>query len=221
MGYKPDWQNQSAKKPAGYKCSPGIQSRELFHGAKKAMMKYADGGEVADLPELREPTEADTGTPTSAADLPELREPTAADRGEAKPAAPQKFGDAFKSARSSGAKDFEWNGKKYTTQLASEVKAPAKASAPAKVTEAPKGEIEDTPFMKPGKGVEAGYKVDAARAEYKASRDAQPGLSKGRAAIDANKADQAAKKAALRKAQADYEAELGDEAKPYIGYRRR
>lgn len=125
MGYKPDWQNQSAKKPAGHKCSPGIQSRELFHGAKMAnggMVKgYADGG----MPEpLREPTEADRGE-TSVADLPELREPTAADRGEA-PAAPQKFGDAFKSARAGGAKEFEWNGKKYTTQLASETKASTK-----------------------------------------------------------------------------------------------
>jgi hypothetical protein len=124
MGYKPDWQNQSAKKPAGYKCAPGIQSRELFHGAKP-VMKYADGGEVS-LPELREPTEADRGE-TSVADLPELREPTAADT---KPAAPQKFGEAFKSARASGAKDFEWNGKKYTTQVKEEVKKPAAAKAP-------------------------------------------------------------------------------------------
>lgn len=123
MGYKPDWQNGSMKKPAGHKCSPGIQSRELFHGAKP-VMKYADGGEV-DLPELREPTEADRGdsSPTSVADLPELREPSAVD---SKPAAPQKFGEAFKSARASGAKDFEWNGKKYTTQIKEEVKAAAK-----------------------------------------------------------------------------------------------
>ncbi len=126
MGYKPDWQNQSAKKPAGHKCSPGIQSRELFHGAKMAdggiLKGYADGG----MPEpLREPTEADRGE-TSVADLPELREPTAADRGEATPAAPQKFGDAFKSARAGGAKEFEFQGKKYTTQLASETKASPK-----------------------------------------------------------------------------------------------
>lgn len=133
MGYKPDWQNQSAKKPAGHKCSPGIQSRELFHGAKMAnggMVKgYADGG----MPEpLREPTEADRGE-TSVADLPELREPTAADRGEAAPAK-QSFGEAFKSAKDGST--FEWNGKQYKKEY---------AQAPA--AKKPSYDIEDGKFM--------------------------------------------------------------------------
>lgn len=221
MGYKPDWQNGSMKKPAGHKCSPGTQSRELFHGAKMAdggiLKGYADGG----MPEpLREPTEADRGE-TSMADMPALREPTAADRGET--SAPKNFGAAFKDARASGAKEFEYQGKKYNTKLKEEAKSTPAPSTTTKATSTTsKGfDVEDGSFNKPSKGEEAGYKVDAARAEYKASRDTAPGLSKGRAAIDANKADQATKKAAVKKAQADYETELGDAAKPYVGYRRK
>lgn len=39
-----------------------------------------------------------------------------------------RFGDAFKAARKSGLKTFEWNGKKYTTETAEEkaAKKPAK-----------------------------------------------------------------------------------------------
>jgi hypothetical protein len=134
MGYKPDWQNQSAKKPAGHKCSPGIQSRELFHGAKMAdggiLKGYADGG----MPEpLREPTEADRGE-TSVADLPELREPTAADRGETAAPAKQSFGEAFKSAKDGST--FEWNGKQYKKEYA---KAPAAKKSSY--------DIEDGKFM--------------------------------------------------------------------------
>jgi uncharacterized protein involved in type VI secretion and phage assembly len=41
----------------------------------------------------------------------------------------QRFGDAFKQARKSGLKTFEWNGKKYTTETAEE-KAARKTAAP-------------------------------------------------------------------------------------------
>jgi hypothetical protein len=53
---------------------------------------------------------------------------------EAKPVpTKQSFGDAFKAARAAGGADFEWNGKKYTTELATSKgvsKAPAAAPAP-------------------------------------------------------------------------------------------
>lgn len=57
-------------------------------------------------------------------------------KSDAKPAAkseaPKKFGDAFSAARKSGAKTFEWNGKKYTTEVKGESKpAPKTTSAPA------------------------------------------------------------------------------------------
>lgn len=58
----------------------------------------------------------------------------------AEPAAPAKamsFKEAFASNRKSGAKTFEWNGKKYTTNLKAGASAPAKTAAPAKAAEKP------------------------------------------------------------------------------------
>lgn len=59
------------------------------------------------------------------AEVPEVDKPAAA----AAPAKPMSFKEAFASHRKAGAKVFEWNGKKYTTALKSEVKP--KAAAPA------------------------------------------------------------------------------------------
>ena len=54
------------------------------------------------------------------------------------PKKPQSFKEAFAANRKAGAKVFEWNGKKYTTALKSEVKpkaaAPAVAAPAAKTT---------------------------------------------------------------------------------------
>ena len=72
----------------------------------------------------------------------------------AKTAEPQSFKQAFAAARSGGDKVFNWNGKSYTTELASSKPAP-KAEAPAPKTEtkatpkaeapAPKTETKATP----------------------------------------------------------------------------
>lgn len=138
MGYKPEWQNGSMAKAGQSKPSYGVKDcGSLFHGAKGyadgGMVKgYADGG----MPEpLREPTEADRGEPVMA-DMPELREPTAADRGET--AAPKNFGAAFKDARASGAKEFEFQGKRYTTEMKGESKPAAKTAS---------FDVEDGKFM--------------------------------------------------------------------------
>lgn len=133
MGYKPDWQNGTMKKSAGHKCSPGMQSRELFHGAKMAngglLKGYADGGEADTSAVFK-----DTVTQKDSGYEPIQETASAAPAAEA----PKNFGSAFKEARASGAKDFEWNGKKYTTQVKEEVKA-----APKK----PAFDIEDGKFM--------------------------------------------------------------------------
>jgi hypothetical protein len=44
---------------------------------------------------------------------------------------PSSFKEAFKSARDDGLSEFEWNGKKYTTQLKSDVKAPKATTSEA------------------------------------------------------------------------------------------
>lgn len=68
------------------------------------------------------------------AEVPEVDKPAAA----AAPAKPMSFKEAFAANRKAGAKVFEWNGKKYTTALKSEVKpkaaAPAVAAPAAKTT---------------------------------------------------------------------------------------
>lgn len=56
--------------------------------------------------------------------------------------AKQSFKEAFASARSGGGKDFEWNGKKYTTELASEKKSAPAPSKPAPKVEAPAAKAE-------------------------------------------------------------------------------
>ncbi len=54
------------------------------------------------------------------------------DETPAAPAAPTSFKDAFAAARRAGGKTFEWQGKKYTTEMAGDKKAaPASAPAPA------------------------------------------------------------------------------------------
>lgn len=127
MGYKPDWQNGSMKKPAGHKCSPGMKSRELFHGAKMAnggiLKGYADGGEADTSAVFK-----DTVTQKDSGYEPIQETASAAPAAEA----PKNFGSAFKEARASGAKEFEYNGKRYTTQLASEAKP--RQQAPSKTT---------------------------------------------------------------------------------------
>lgn len=165
MGYKPEWQNGSMAKAGQSKPTYGVKDcGSPFHGAKM----YADGGILkgyanGGMPEpLREPTEADRGEPMSVADMPELREPTAADRGET--AAPKNFGAAFKDARSSGAKEFEFQGKKYTTQLKEEAKPAAKKAS---------YDVEDGSFMNTNTAV--AKRAAADRADEDKIRNAKGG----------------------------------------------
>lgn len=134
MGHKPDWQNGSMKKPAGHKCTPGMQSRELFHGASKPgvqAQRFADGGEADTSAYFKDTvTQSDSGYEAIKESAPAAE-------------APKSFGSAFKEARASGAKDFEYNGKKYTTELAGE-----KKSAQAKYDV---GTEEDRTFARPAK----------------------------------------------------------------------
>ena len=72
----------------------------------------------------------------------------------AKPAAKQSFGAAFAAARKGGEKTFTYNGKSYTTQLASEKKSapkPAAKTPPAKTPPA-KTPPAKTPPAKPPAG---------------------------------------------------------------------
>ncbi len=74
--------------------------------------------------------------------MPEVDKPAAAtEPAKSEPVKAQTFKEAFAANRKAGAKTFEWNGKKYTTALKTEVKtkpaatpAPAVASPAAKTT---------------------------------------------------------------------------------------
>ena len=132
MGFVPDWQRQSHAKAGASKPTQtnSIKSVELFHnapGKNVPAKRFADGGEADTSAVFK-----DTVTQTDSGYEP-IKE-SAAPAAEA----PKNFGAAFKEARASGAKDFEWNGKKYTTQVKEEVKA-----APKK----PAFDIEDGKFM--------------------------------------------------------------------------
>ena len=75
------------------------------------------------------------------------------------------FKEAFASARKSGDKTFEWEGKKYTTELASEK---PKATAKTKETFSASKEIGAKPakkapdFMRKAMGMKSGGKVSSA-----------------------------------------------------------
>ena len=64
------------------------------------------------------------GTPDSK-EIPEIAPEIEAEPAPEKAAAPTDFKSAFAAARADGKKDFPWNGKKYTTNLASDKKAKA------------------------------------------------------------------------------------------------
>jgi hypothetical protein len=111
-------------KSAGSKAQSGIVSKPLFHGAQA--VKLADGGDVAeampvDLPGYEGDKLGDfinekmSGKP----DANETEAKSDVYKGN--------FNQAFASARADGHKEFTWNGKRYGTQMASEVKKPEKA----------------------------------------------------------------------------------------------
>ena len=89
--------------------------------------KYAEGGVTGDDLEAANASEDPIGTLNKRKGWTDTEE--AAPAVEPKK---QSFKEAFAEARKGGGKTFEWNGKKYTTELASEKKAaPARAAAPA------------------------------------------------------------------------------------------
>lgn len=98
---------------------------------KMKKRRFDEGGEV-DLPEI-----PDVGSPY----------------GRYKTATTDTFGEAFAAARDEGKKTFEWNGKQYSTNLASEKKAakpsPAlmsgKEAASDYVREAKRGPVRTSP----------------------------------------------------------------------------
>ena len=90
--------------------------------ATRKAKRYDDGGEIS-----AEDALAQSGSPEndSNAGMKEAYK---------EPEAPKKetFKEAFAAARKAGDKTFEWNGKKFTTEMAGEKKATPKAEAPAK-----------------------------------------------------------------------------------------
>jgi len=91
------------------------------------------------------------------------------------------FGNAFAMARKSGDKTFEWRGKKYTTEMASEkpkasVKSKETFSASKAVGASPAKKAPD--FMRKSMGMKAGGSVSSA--SKRADGCAVKGKTKGR-----------------------------------------
>lgn len=96
----------------------------------KKLKRFADGGEVDELEQANNSQEsqdiaASVGAGPKADDSPA-------------PARKQSFNEAFAAARRSGVKTFEWNGKKFGTQMAS-------SSPSAPVAGRPRGESVGEP----------------------------------------------------------------------------
>lgn len=75
--------------------------------------------------------EASPGAPENDSNAGMAEARAASDAAEAAPKK-QSFKEAFASARKAGDKTFEWNGKKFTTEMAGEKKAAPKAAAAPK-----------------------------------------------------------------------------------------
>ena len=97
--------------------------------ATRKARKFAEGG-MSD-----EDVQSFAGTPENDSNVGMTSE-------EAAPVKKQSFKEAFAAARGAGDKTFEWNGKKFTTELAKPKAAAPKAEAPKIKTLAPadKGE---------------------------------------------------------------------------------
>jgi hypothetical protein len=143
-GYVPDWSRQNMSKGGATGVPKGnTRSTSAFSFHTPKVRGYADGGEVNS-----NPFQGDDVDPFSAArdsrgsTAPSVdsgmmeKEPgwdskTEAAAPAAEPAKPMKFGEAFSAARKAGQKTFEWQGKKYTTEMASDKpKAAPKAESP-------------------------------------------------------------------------------------------
>ncbi len=152
-----DGKAEDAGKPEGYGLDPRQAEMEAmastFNGAEAAA---TDGQAPLNMPDEAQSSQAPAEMELAAADTVQATEQPAADAA----AAPEfkTFGQAFKwhraQAANGGLSTFEWNGKKFTTQLKSEV-APGKAK-PVKskaAAEAAKFESEfinrDKPPAKP------------------------------------------------------------------------
>lgn len=173
--------------------------------AEQAKRGYADGGSVTSDGEwardenygdgttgdervamARSETSAEPSTAT-------VEMPVGADRIQPEPEQPKKesFKEAFARNRAAGAKTFDWNGKKYTTELAES--KPAKPSTPAKAeAHKPSGmslaqskgseyaqleriakAAESNPGVSAAAKAAARKNADAARATYEAASDAE------------------------------------------------
>lgn len=129
------WQRQNFKKPG------------LAGGTAQTLKKFADGGEADDgsgysglsnaldaANQERVNSESAVAGDQSAAETARLqRQDSDAGGTPTGNSGRQSFKEAFAQNRAAGAKTFEWNGKKYTTDLANTggAKAPAAKMAPS------------------------------------------------------------------------------------------
>ena len=114
-----------------------------FAGVDEAVARNSDSGEWARGENYGDGTTGDervamARAPRREATQEDMDSLVAAPRFEPEAETKKTFKQAFAAARGAGDKTFEWNGKKYTTELASEKKAaPAPAAAPAAKPAAP------------------------------------------------------------------------------------
>lgn len=151
-GYVPDWSRQNMSKGGATGVPKGnTRSTSAFSFHAPKVRGYADGGVVDEFGDLQgaidrnsvsnsNPFQGGDVDPFSAArdssgstatgrSVPDAESRESVGRSAGLPeskAEPMKFGAAFAAARKAGQKTFEWNGKSYTTELAS---AKPKASA--------------------------------------------------------------------------------------------
>lgn len=94
--------------------------------------------------------------------------PAVVRRGESEPAKPTSFKEAFAGARKAGDKTFEWNGKKYTTEMASAKSTAPAPKAPASASAAPKTSAGD--FQRSDKAKPKYQSLQDRAADYEAKR---------------------------------------------------
>jgi len=136
-GYVPDWSRQNMSKGGATGVPKGnTRSTSAFSFHTPKVRGYADGGVVDEFGDLEgamnrassaEPSIPDAAPRESVGRMDGMTESAA----QEPKAEPMKFGAAFAAARKAGQKTFEWQGKKYTTDMASDKpKAAPKAESP-------------------------------------------------------------------------------------------
>lgn len=175
MGHVPDWLRGSMAKgsagqaPAKTAVKYGVTSKPIFHSE---VQNFADGGgaeamavDMSPAPQATELWDINKEVPAGSSgdalgDFIKSETASAAPAESSDMSEHKTFGKAFSAARGAGLKEFDWNGKKFTTQMAGESGSGAAKKAMRKPTVSSTSPEDDYQASQPDTSPYEGPKQD-------------------------------------------------------------